>query len=572
MTKALAITIVLFFISIAASAQDTEIEGRSPESRQQINKIHIQALDVFDPKYPQYRSWLFRFLNALHVQTDETFIKRELLIREGEYFDADLLKESERNLRKNKFLDNVRIETVPVGANKQDIYVHTEDQWTTQLNISAGKSSGFSEWGMSIEESNFLGKGKTVALEYNDDVERSKYEALYYDPQFLNSRWKFETSYQRASDGWGHTLDLLRPFYSLDTKWAYGMSWDSGTSTRPLYHKGRAVAEIDQDHRSGIVFLARAWGERYDKRKFGIIFSLDHLIYPNAARIIFPDPTNVKAIQKSLNPIDKDSYRYGGMFQWDREQFVEETFLDNFGRVEDLPVGFKLASVLAYAEEIQTLSDYFLLHSLAQYSRQLNDHQYFTLRGDFTIHKETAGPFNNMILSGYAHYYLQMNELKLGKFVFPRQTLAASLSAVLTRDVDAPFQISLGEDEGLRGYTFKSFTGQNRLLFNVEDRIYTGFDLRVVAVGLAAFLDAGYVWYGDDTLNFKDFGVSVGVGLRIGLKKSQSARVLRIDFAVPLHKETGAFTESNQKGYSISVSSDQIFRVIEKLPKLFELF
>jgi hemolysin activation/secretion protein len=204
------------------------------------------------------------------------------------------------------------------------------------------------------------------------------------------------------------------------------------------------------------------------------------------------------------------------------------------------------------------------------------------LRGDFSIHRsvDTAGNlapqndgfFNNVIFSGYAHYYLQMNQLKLGKFVFPRQTVAANLSATLTKDVDAPFQISLGEDEGLRGYTFKSFTGQNRLLFNVEDRIFTAFDLRIMAVGLAAFMDAGYVWSSDETLKFKDFGVSVGVGLRIGLKKSQSARVLRIDFAIPLHKETGAFTESDQKGYSISVSSDQIFRVVEHLPKLFNLF
>jgi hypothetical protein len=579
--KKLAFLLILVFFSVGVSAQTTEVEGRSPESRQQVNKIHIDALDVFDPKLPQYRSWLFRFLNSLHNRTDDSFIRRELLFREGEYFDEDLLRESERNLRKNRFLDNIRIETVPVGANKQDIYVHTEDQWTTQVNISAGKSSGYSEFGMSIEESNFLGMGKTVAIEYNDDVERSKYEALYYDPQFLNSRWKFETSYQSASDGWGHTLNLLRPFYSLDTKWAYGVSWDSGAATRPLYHKGRAVAEIDEDRRSGIVFMARSWGERYDKRKFGILFSLDNLIYPNAARIIYPEATSVKAIQKNLNPLDKDSYRYGGMFQWDREQYVEETYLDNFGRVEDLPVGFKFATALAYAAEVQTVPDYYLLNTLAQYSYQVNDHQYFTLRGDFTIHRsvdaaensvlQTSG-FNNLIFSGYAHYYLQTDKLKLGKIVFPRQTLAANLSATLTKDVDAPFQISLGEDEGLRGYTFKSFTGQNRLLFNVEDRIFTGFDLRVVAVGLAAFVDAGYVWSSDETLKFKDFGVSAGIGLRIGLKKSQSARVLRIDFAIPLHKETGAFTESNQKGYSISVSSDQIFRVIERLPKLFQLF
>jgi Omp85 superfamily domain len=570
--KNISFLLILLCLTPFVYSDDLETPAKLPESRRQINKIHIDALDVFDPKLPQYRSWIFRFLNSVHNRTNDTFISRELLFREGEYVDSDLLRESERNLRKHHFLDNVRIETVPVGPNKDDIYVHSEDQWTTQINISAGKSSGYSKFGMSIEESNFLGLGKTIAVEYKDDVERSTYETLYFDPQFLNTRWNLEAGYQNASDGWRQTTDFLRPFYSQDTKWAYGVSLDSGVSTRKFYRKGRAVAEIDNDHRIGIAFMARAWGERYNKRKIGALFSLDNLIYPNSTRIIFPEATTDKNIKKNLNPIDKESYRYGGMFQWDRENFVEETYLDNFGRVEDLPVGFRLGSMFAYADEVSPVPDFYLSHTMAQYSRQLNDHQYFTLRSDFSIHRQANGVFNNVIFSGYAHYYLQTDQLKIGKIVFPRQTLAANLSTILTSEVDAPFQISLGEDEGLRGYTFKSFTGQNSLLFNVEDRIFTPFDFRIVAIGLAAFLDAGYVWSSDETLRFKDFGVSVGVGLRIGLKKSQSARVVRIDFAVPLHKETGAFTVSDQKGYSISVSSDQIFRVIERFPKLFDLF
>jgi hypothetical protein len=565
-------SLILLLFAAMVCAQDAQTQPKPPDTRHQINKIHIDALDVFDPKLPQYRSWVFRFLNSVHVRTNDSFIKRELLFREGDYVDDDLLRESERNLRKHHFLDNVRIERVPVGPNKDDIYVHTEDQWTTQVNIGAGKSSGYTEVQLAVEESNFLGLGKTVSLEYNDNVERSKYEALYFDPQFFNSRWNFEAGYQKASDGWRQTLDMLRPFYSLDTKWAYGAAWDSHIYAQPLYHKGRAVAEIDINHRGGVGFLARAWGERYNKRKVGLLFSLDNVLYPNPARIIFPEANSVKEIKKNLNPLDKESYQYGGLFQWDRQNYVEETYLDNFGRIEDLPVGFSLSAMIAYADEVTLLPDYYVARSLAQYSHQLNDHQYFTMRGDFSIHRQSDGSFNNVLFTGYTHYYIQADQLKIGKFVFPRQTIAASLSATLTKDVDAPFQISLGEDEGLRGYTFKSFTGQNSVLFNVENRIFTPLDFRIFAVGLAGFLDAGYVWYSDETLHFKDFGVSVGVGLRIGLKKSQSARIVRVDFAVPLHKETGAFTESNQKGYSISVHSDQIFRVIELLPKIFDLF
>jgi hemolysin activation/secretion protein len=165
-----------------------------------------------------------------------------------------------------------------------------------------------------------------------------------------------------------------------------------------------------------------------------------------------------------------------------------------------------------------------------------------------------------------------MSDFHLGSIRFPRQTMAVNLSSILTSRVDAPFQISLGENEGLRGYEFKYFTGQNSILFNLEDRIFTPFKSRLFGIGLVGFLDAGYVWSGDEHLKFSDLPVSVGFGLRLALKKAQSARVIRIDFAVPLRKEISPFGGSDQKGYSISVSSSQIFPVLESLPKLFSLF
>jgi surface antigen Omp85-like protein/surface antigen-like variable number repeat protein len=563
---------LLILLAQIASAQDTWPIIRPNDARHRVHKIYVDALDVFDPKLPQYRSWPFRFLNSVHIKTNDSFIRRELLFREGDYYDDDLLRESERNLRKHHFLDNIRIERVAVGANEDDIYVHTEDQWTTQFDVSAKSTAGYTKINVSGEESNLLGYGKTVSVQYQDDPERTTYGALYYDPQFFNTRWNFETSYEKASDGWEQTTDLLKPFYSLDTKWAYGLAWDARNYTDPLYDKSRAVAEIDVNHRVGVGFMARAWGERYNKRKFGVLFSLDNVLYPNPARILYGDAATVKEIKKQLNPFDKESYQYGGLFAWDRQTYIEERYMDNFGRIEDLPDGFYMANLVAYADSAKLVPDYYALHSLAQYSHSINDHQYFSMRGDFSLQRQNSGVVNNIIFSGYTHYYLQFDELKVGKFIFPRQTLAANLSATLTKDVDAPFQISLGEDEGLRGYKFKSFNGENSILFNVENRIFTPLDFRIVAVGLAAFVDAGYSWYSDEALHFKDFGLSAGVGLRIGLKKSQSARVVRVDLAIPLHKETSAFTESNQKGYSISVSSDQIFRVVELLPKIFNLF
>jgi hypothetical protein len=571
---AAAIPLFIFFFSFSLLAADQEVANaqNDPYSGKKIRKVHIEALDAFDPKIPEYRSWPFRFLNKIHVCTNDNFIRRELLFREGDLYDQDIAAETERLLRQNSFLDDIRIQPKLVSPELVDVFVHSEDQWTLQFNVSAGKTKGTSTYDFSVEESNFLGLGKTLGTGYNQEPERNIYHFLYLDPQFLNSRWNLNTNYQNNSDGWRFVSDFGRPFYSLDTKWAYGMAWDSGTFTSNLHYKGKTVAEIDTDHRTGFFFAARSWGERYDKLKVGFVFTTDNSLYPNPARIILPIANTVKAIQKNLNPIDRETYQYGGVVKWDHQHFIEERYLDNFGKIEDLPVGIQFNSFLSYSENINQNPDYLQVLSNVLFS-QSDSLQYLSLMAQISGRRELSnGRVNNILFSSYAHYYLKLPPFSVGKFSIPHQTLAANLSTILTRDVDAPFEISLGEDEGLRGYTFKQFTGQNRLLFNVEDRLFTPWNFRLVGIGLVGFMDAGYVWSSEEHLNFRDFGMSVGIGLRLGLKKSQSARVVRIDLAFPLRKETSPFSQPNKHGYSISITSAPIFRAIEAVPKLFRLF
>jgi hypothetical protein len=571
----LAWCVAVLAISLAIAAADdqtSEIYNNLEQPTKVIRKIHIDALDAFDPKIPEYRSWPFRFLNKLHNRTNDGFIRRELIFREGDRYDEDITRECERLLRQNNFLDNVRIESKPITSQLVDLYVHTEDQWTLQFNVSAGATKGVSTYEFSVEEANFLGLGKTIGMGYNKNTERKTYNVLYFDPQFLNSRWKLQTNFENNSDGWRYINDFLHPFYSLDTKWAYGMAWDSGTFTEKLHYKGKAVAEIDTDHRTGLFFTARSWGARYDKLKVGAVFATDSVLYPHPARINSPEATTVKSIRKNLIPLDREGFQYGGIVDWDRQRFIEQTYLDNFGRVEDLPVGMNYGTLISYASNTNDFPDYLQVESLIQYSQELNKSNYYTLMALVSGRRNEDGIVDNLIFNAYAHYYSKLPGFNVGKLNFPRQTLAANISATLTNDVDAPFQLSLGEDEGLRGYTFKSFTGQNRLLMNVEDRIFTPLDFRLFAIGLAAFFDAGYVWSSEENLKFDDFGTSVGIGLRIGLKKSRSAKVVRVDLAFPLGKGANGFTEPDKKGYSISFSSGHIFSIIGDIPKLFQLF
>ena len=75
----------------------TATAAQPPPSR--VGSITVENLGVFDPAIPQYRRFPYNLLNRLHIRTRRSTICQELLFREGDRFDPELLTESERNLR-----------------------------------------------------------------------------------------------------------------------------------------------------------------------------------------------------------------------------------------------------------------------------------------------------------------------------------------------------------------------------------------------------------------------------------------------------------------------------------------
>ncbi len=103
-----------------------------------------------------------------------------------------------------------------------------------------------------------------------------------------------------------------------------------------------------------------------------------------------------------------------------------------------------------------------------------------------------------------------------------------------------PFQLTLGSEGGLRGFSRDSGPGGRRATFVLEDRIYFGWPFRdVIDLGATAFLEAGRMWAGDvpfgrDT----DWNYSVGVGLRAAFPAG-SRTTFRVDYARPFGPDGG---------------------------------
>src|SRR6185503_3683191 len=117
---------------------------------------------------------------------------------------------------------------------------------------------------------------------------------------------------------------------------------------------------------------------------------------------------------------------------------------------------------------------------------------------------------------------------------FGDDELYAAIAGDVVRNLDPDQQITLGGDNGLRGYPLRFQTGDARLLFTLEQRIFTDwYPLRLVRVGAAAFYDLGCVWGGPQEAA-RGWLQDVGLGLRLVPSRTSRVAVLHFDLAIPL--------------------------------------
>lgn len=102
--------------------------------------------------------------------------------------------------------------------------------------------------------------------------------------------------------------------------------------------------------------------------------------------------------------------------------------------------------------------------------------------------------------------------------------------------LDGDNDLSLGGDNGLRGYPLRYQSGSARGLLTVEERFFTKwYPFHLFNVGAAVFADVGRT-FGTNAIDSPQLGMlsDVGFGLRLSNSRSALANVLHIDVAFPL--------------------------------------
>jgi hypothetical protein len=136
-----------------------------------------------------------------------------------------------------------------------------------------------------------------------------------------------------------------------------------------------------------------------------------------------------------------------------------------------------------------------------------------------------------------------------------RQTFVAHVGALHGWNLYADEQYFLDGTTGLRGYRLRSFEGDRRVVLNLEQRFFSGWQIfGLVSPGFAVFFDAGSVGSAQRPLTLSEVKTDVGVGLRFAVAFAPVNNVFRIDAAYALQPDP-----LGRKGWLVSFSSGQAF-------------
>ena len=484
-----------------------------------IGEIRVVPRDVFDTSDPKEDNFLFRWANALHIQTRASVIRHALLFKTGDRVSVRQIEECERLLRSNRYLYDVQFRPLAYHDGVVDIEVLTRDTWSLDLGVSAGRSGGANSSGIHLKEYNLLGTGTALSFGHSNNVDRSSDEFQFSNDRAFGTWTSIDLSHATNSDGQRDALAVVRPFYALDSRWTAGVTASADDRVDAVYEAGQIVSQYRHRQDVGEVFagwspgLVDGWVQRYS---IGMSYQDDaYAVEPGLGA-----PDALPPDEKRVGPF----VRYALI----EDRFNRELNRNLIGRPEFFALGLSSTVQLGWAATGLGSGSDALLYS-ASVSRGFEPRPRHTLIVAGNLSGQVAGSkVRRQQLGGLAQYYLPQS---------PRWLFYAAASAdVLTRP-ELPDILMLGGDNGLRGYPLRYQSGTRRALFTTEERFYTDLYIwRLFRIGGAAFLDVGRAWGGDqvNAVNPGWLG-DAGLGLRIVSARSAFSNVLHIDLAFPLN-------------------------------------
>ena len=483
-----------------------------------IGKIYINNQDIFDLDNPKEDGLVYRLANKLHNTTRPGVIRQSLLFNTGETVSVQLIDETERVLRRNRFLYNINITPVAYHDGVVDVEVKTRDTWSLEFGATIGRAGGVNSTSVTFVEKNLFGTGTAIGYSGVSDADRTGTEAVISKNHLFGNWEKIEYKHAQYNDGKRDQFNLEKPFYALDTRWAAGIKADVNKRVDAEYNSGVIVGQYQHQSMAQELYgglskgLVDGWARRYSA---GVQYQKDDY----ALDPLLPTPTLLPTNQKIVAPFLRYEIVEDGFEKVTNRDLINRAEFFNMGLTANFQLGRSM---------FNSTNAYWIYSSTVSDGWHLSERQSVLLSAHLSGRNgDEAGDVR--MTGGTAKYYRKQSTHGL---------FFAEITADTVHEGTAAEQLLLGGDTGLRGYPLRYQTGINRTLFSMEQRGYSDLYLfRIFRVGGAVFYDAGRAWGGtNQNINNPGWLHNVGLGLRMFNDRTASGNVIHVDLAVPLNR------------------------------------
>jgi hypothetical protein len=523
-----------------------------------ISSIEVDSRSIYDPQSTGVAplAWTYSVLNLLHVNTNETFIRGELLFSEGDCYDEFLFNESYRLLDSHGFLYVEDMRAEDDGAGGMRIYVATRDEWSTKVDLWATYDAGAHLETFEVSEENFLGNG--VFFEFTHYARReTKNQAFRLrTPRFFGRsdagiavgssrsgrlfeqyvRYPFVGEAGRVSvrEGYNYGTDFYA--YSTDGAEAYG---------QVLLPVRRELAEVSGAYR---------FGDPGASFILGGSLTRDVVTFPHELEITFGDFDEREVLatpppaelQRQLREFS--ATRVALHMAVRRFRYEEYTGLDDLRARDLIWLGMFAGASVGRSFDVLTAErappeDDIYTRGVVSFTQPIGSS---LLHGGATLEARH-------ISAGWRDALGEAELVAYGRNdAFASHTFFFRASAAAGWRTTLPYQLALGGREGVRSLPEDRYPGGEMARFVAEDRIVLPWPSDTADLGLTLFGDLGRVWPGDVPYGVDSgWQAGLGFGLRLGLPRN-TRHVLRLDLAFPVGPTGG----------------DPVFRITAELNKL----
>ena len=427
-----------------------------------IRNIKIETLDPFgysienDKREPS--NSFEKFGNNVHLKTKNWTIKNQLLFKKNQPLDSLLIKESERIIRKQRYVRSVIISTVPIENSKDsvDVTVRVLDSWSL---IPNGAISG-SRMNTEITERNFFGLGHEFTNDFGrqfSDKQNSyngKYAINNIKNTFINTTLVYQSTFNNDIT---RSVRVERTFFSPLIKYAGGGFYENKSISDSLPTRIPEFERLIFQTETKDFWLGYAF--KLFKNK-----SINSRTTNFVTAVGFKNINYIKSAPLILDPnqflTDEEVYLFS--FGVTTQRFIQDKYIFNFDIIEDVPIG----KVYSFTTGFQNKNSKNRTYLAGKFSFG----QYFNF-GYLSTNFEIGSYFNQgntkeTTIKFEANYFTNLKSFGNWRV---RQFIKPSFILGINREQSIKDRVLLNEFEG---FTNPLFNGTRKFTINFQTQTY----------------------------------------------------------------------------------------------------